>query len=717
MISNLLLPVRLLLTTLLPLPGLANDGGVAPDLTVDSGTADSIEPEDDVFWQQFDALDGGAESDYETEVFGYRIRRTDEGTGFAETIEIANTRKTVESVSDVLSKAVGVQVRSMGGLGAYGSASIRGSTPNQVPVFLDRVQLNTGGSGVVDLGNFSLDLLESIEVYRGTAPIALGTSGIGGAIVLKTRTFDAPITEAAVSYGSWNTWRVFALRGDIIGPLAALALFSGQGSDGDFIYYNRNGTNFTTEDDSFVKRANNHHVAYSGLVKLNTSLGAWEPQLMNEFLVKRQGIPGTDYLVGEHRSHTELRTLRDAINISLGRSLREKYRIDFDAAYLLMREDFNDMEGEVGIGHQRAKYSSDALSGAAVLHAELSEQHISNLRLGVRYEQFKQNELNLAPEDQQSPRRRLRFEVGLEHEWIPVPPLKIVPVVRTELHHSNFGGGPTPDLLTDFEPTSVTDFFFSPSLGARYEIADGLTLKANGGRYVRAPELTELFGDRGGIHGNPGLVPEVGYNGDAGATYIMTGIPGLSLLRVDAAWFGSWVDDLIILLPNSQSSSKSVNYSEALIQGLESALRVQLFKIITLSGNYTYFYGINKTDDDNYYGKRLPGRPRHEVYGRIDLEKRISRVGIAGWFDVDYASKAYVGLYNNEAYVSMHLFLGLGGRVEIVRPGLSLTLEVKNLLDSLVFKNDEGAWMSMCDFDRYPLPGRTIMGTIHWKMP
>ena len=45
------------------------------------------------------------------------------------------------------------------------------------------------------------------------------------------------------------------------------------------------------------------------------------------------------------------------------------------------------------------------------------------------------------------------------------------------------------------------------------------TLKANAGRYGRAPSFLELYGDTGPLLGNPLLRPEIGWNGDLAAEY------------------------------------------------------------------------------------------------------------------------------------------------------------------------------------------------------
>jgi iron complex outermembrane receptor protein len=691
------------------------DGGGGSDIAADAGTPQYEDTDDD--FENWPALTED-DSSYETQVTGYRLHTTDEVTGFAETVVVVEERKRLVSLAEVLSQTMGVQVRTMGGLGTYGAATIRGSTPNQVPVFIDGIQLNIGGFSVVNIGDFSLDILDSIEVYRGNTPLELGTGGIGGAIVLKTKSLKAPFNEFIASYGSWNTWRLATLYGARLGEMETLAVVSGQHSDGDFNYYNSNGTPNNPDDDEFTRRANNDHSSLSALLKLSREFGSWKLAILDDFFYKKNGLPGLDHTIGSDIDvDARLTTLRNTANLRLERPINERIGFHLDLAYLFIGEQYDDLSGTIGTGHQDNRYETNGVLGAAFLSAAFTPEQITKFRLACRYEHYDEKRINLSDEEQQKPSHRVRTELGIEHEWIPHPSLHVVPTLRGELHYSYFGGGPSPDLLTDFEETSLTDFYFSPSLGIRYQVVEGLTLRTNGGRYTRSPEVTELFGDRGSVIGNPELKAEVGYNVDAGATYVIVGKAKLDFLRMDAAWFASFVEDLISLEQNSQSTSQPVNIDAAEIQGVELGITIALFDLVNLNGNYTYFHGVNTSDVQAYKGKELPGRPPHEAYGRLEVGRTLPDWGLAGWMDADYAGKSYVGRYNNEDQVTKHFFVGLGSRLELPRIGLTFTFEVKNLLDTTVFKNDEGDWLAMCDYGRYPLPGRTYIGTIHWRRP
>jgi iron complex outermembrane receptor protein len=114
-----------------------------------------------------------------------------ETSTFATVVDTSDATSRLESVADVLAESVGVQVRRFGGLGAFSTVSIRGSTPSQVEVYLDNVLLNRANAGLVDLSNLPVDNVESIEIYRGFT-LQLGAGSIGGAINLVTRPVMGP---------------------------------------------------------------------------------------------------------------------------------------------------------------------------------------------------------------------------------------------------------------------------------------------------------------------------------------------------------------------------------------------------------------------------------------------------------------------------------------------------------------------------------------------
>lgn len=686
---------------------------VSPGGAVASSSPPPEEPEaapDDPLLDDFPVE---TDPSYETEVRGYRILRTDETTGFAETIDVSDSTETVSSVSEVLSEAAGVQVRRLGGLGAFGAASIRGSTPNQVPVLLDGVELSLGGSAAVDLGDFALDLFDRIEIYRGSAPLSLGASGIGGAIALETRRPEENLSAAALSYGSWTTGRILVLESARIGAVSTLAVLSASGSKGDFEYLNRNGTLRDETDDRMARRRNNRHQSLGVLVKLDAPLGGWRLTLANDLYAKDRGVPGIESVQTERAA---LMRLRDTVTAKLERKIRDRGTLRVDAAYGGLQEELSDPLLEFNQGSELLRSSTHTVSGALLGTLDWNSRHRTFARLGHRFERFSHEERRAGLDQASSPMRRLRTAFGAEHLWRPVPALSVVPALRGELYNSRYPGTADPTGDGSLTPQATDDLYATPSLGIKWEAVAGLFLRANGGRYVRPPTMGELFGYAGPISGNPDLTEEVGVNGDAGVTYLLENRGPISRFRLDVGWFGSWMRDLIVYEQQTRDEVRPENIDKAVIQGAETALRLQLSRFLGLFANYTYLLGVNRSDTPYLKGKRLPGRPAHEAYARIEAGEPSGMVGSLVWLDADFAGHTHLTQANQDAYtVPLRVLLGCGCKLTHARSGLGITVEVKNVLNRLTFPNLLGDEAPVSDFVNFPLPGRTVLVTLFWR--
>ena len=118
--------------------------------------------------------------------------------------------------AEVLRSQVGVQVTETGGVGTPATASVRGATAAQLPVYLAGIPLNDDVAGSADLSRIPLWLVDRIEIYRGNAPLEADRLGIGGAIFVEPRKPHGTEAGAGETFGSWGergAWG-FAAAGD-----------------------------------------------------------------------------------------------------------------------------------------------------------------------------------------------------------------------------------------------------------------------------------------------------------------------------------------------------------------------------------------------------------------------------------------------------------------------------------------------------------------------
>ncbi|HEY5284031.1 MAG TPA: TonB-dependent receptor plug domain-containing protein, partial [Polyangia bacterium] len=168
------------------------------------------------------------------------------------------TPRAAESVAQLLSEQAGAVVTRLGGMGSTATVSLRGSTANQVLVYVDGVPFNTATGGGVDLGALPLGDVERIEIYRGMSPIGFGASAIGGVVSITTSmpkdnraAIEAGGGPFGTAYGgmksSWRRGRLHVFSG--------LHAFT---SEGDFAYVDPSGTPLNATDNKNARRRNNN---------------------------------------------------------------------------------------------------------------------------------------------------------------------------------------------------------------------------------------------------------------------------------------------------------------------------------------------------------------------------------------------------------------------------------------------------------------------------
>lgn len=132
----------------------------------------------------------------------------------AENITVVTAREIEEmnahTVAEVLNRIPGIFINFGQGVGSFGSASliyIQGSEERHVLVLVDGVTWNFLSSGAAETNSIPVGIIERIEVIKGPASSAWGSS-LGGVINIITKpagTATRPAGSVRVSYGEKNT--------------------------------------------------------------------------------------------------------------------------------------------------------------------------------------------------------------------------------------------------------------------------------------------------------------------------------------------------------------------------------------------------------------------------------------------------------------------------------------------------------------------------------
>ncbi len=115
----------------------------------------------------------------------------------------------VSNAAEVLQYVPGVYMEFNGGLGSQATAMIQGSEFRHVAVYQDGIPLNQLSNSMMDLSYLTTDAIDRIEVVKGAASSAWGSS-LGGVIniITKEPDFSKPFsTEVRASHGGNDTFK------------------------------------------------------------------------------------------------------------------------------------------------------------------------------------------------------------------------------------------------------------------------------------------------------------------------------------------------------------------------------------------------------------------------------------------------------------------------------------------------------------------------------
>ncbi len=147
----------------------------------------------------------------EVVVAGKTKAETKRSTGYdLAIIETKKLKNLSADINQVIKITPGINIRESGGLGSGFKLSLNGLSGNQIRYFIDGVPMENFGTALT-LNNYPINLIESIEIYKGVVPISFGADALGGAINIVTENKNNSFIDASYGYGSFNTHR-FALN-------------------------------------------------------------------------------------------------------------------------------------------------------------------------------------------------------------------------------------------------------------------------------------------------------------------------------------------------------------------------------------------------------------------------------------------------------------------------------------------------------------------------
>lgn len=599
------------------------------------------------------------------------------------------------TLSQVLARQAGTQVRQSGGLGSYSSATLRGSSSDQVMIYLDGLLLNDASGGAFNLSNIELMQADAIEVYRGATPMQLNKASLGGAINIRSKPADGePMFRATVSGGSFNTQQLGVFGNGTLGRFDTLLSANLRRSDNDFAFHNNNGTRFNPNDDFDDHRKNAEVEQSSLLLKLgNKSSTTSQQDISLQYFLKNQNIPDWKNTAYNTASlDTQTARLQLSHHKDSFRQTAWNTRLGFNLSRSV--EEYFDGQSRIGLGRQHDQWTSHIV-GLNNYWEYVSDQRTFSLSADYRQENYDAEDLlNVKPD---STAKRHEWTLALQQSlFFYDQRLLLTPALRYQQLEDNFkiiNHSITENGLSG----AFSHHNLAPQFGVKYQLYPVLSINSNVGQYQRVPSFFELFGDRGLFTGNDELTPESGINFDVGVSWHSSS--DHNLLQKPSAQisiFYNDVDDAITRTYNSRGIGKSVNIEGALMYGLEWELSTRIHKNTKIQFKGTVQNTENRSPVPAFKGKQLSGQAKQSY--SLYLDHKINHLKLY----YEFLGKT------NRYYDTANLLPAADQAIHNIgfkyrHKHSELSIELNNISDDIYE-----------DFNGFPKPGRALFFTFNY---
>jgi iron complex outermembrane receptor protein len=548
------------------------------------------------------------------------------------------------------------------GTNGLASVSMRGMSGNHTMVTWNGLSVTAPGPGQIDLAIVPVFASSSILITEGGSDLQDITGSIGGKIeLLSEPSFqggtEGSLTFSAGSYDDYASSLIFRTGNEKFS--ANLSLWGGK-ADNDFLFINNNDP-----DGGDGERRTNSASAFGGIMT-DLAFRFTGSALSTHFWYNDsdRDLPGPVTTEQQDYGETQRdRSVRSVIKYSAGAG-RLKTEITAGESY-----DIN-------------LYNNEAFGLAGDNRSEI---YMLKARLGYRIND-KAEIIFIAGDEFQRARAisyettylRNVFSSSLAARYNPVKRLKLILQARQTVVTGT---------------TSMPEF----TAGATYALSgDGKhVIKYSMSRNSKLPCLNDLYWIPGG---NPDLMPEKSFGGEAAYSFVSIAHSGLRN-SVDITLHTSRVNDLIQWVPGENGLWSAKNINSVNVRGIEGRVGTELpvnKGNINAYINYTFTRSVvtsSNIPNDAPLGKQLTYVPLHILNINLNAGWRFLRAGVTGV----YESRRYTISDNSEWLPPSFLADANAGAVIRIRKSLvSVDLKVNNIFN----KSTESV-------QYYPMPMRT----------
>jgi outer membrane receptor for ferrienterochelin and colicins len=466
---------------------------------------------------------------------------------------------------------------------------MQGLDPEYVLVLVDGDRVPGRIGGAIDLGRYSLEDVERVEIVRGASSALYGSDALGGVINIVTRRAREDFEADAAAMAGGGAGAVVDATARAAGRIGDVSLRV----SGGFHYaepFRRawSGDASTPEQDRPT----------SGSARTQWSLGGQVSWRVDESValdarveyLQRQ-LSGVDRnAAGAIFDRVQLAEQLQASATATVR-LRGAGRITTRGTYSLFREQYlYDQRGSSALDD--VQDNREDLGQLTLQYDQPEGDHLVTVGLEEIFQRLESARL-------EAPGMRFRFAPFVQDTWYLVDErdltLVVVPGLRLDAD-SQFGTQLSPKLSVRFDP-----------------IPNRLVLRASYGSGFRAPSFQELLlrfeNPSVGyvVQGNPELQAETSRSFQGGVEW-----RPMPELRMSASYFRNDIDGLITTVTAEETTAGTLftyaNIASAYTQGLESQLVARPIRELTLTASYT----LTDTWDEDAQ-RPIEGRAMHRV--------------------------------------------------------------------------------------------------------
>ena len=602
----------------------------------------------------------------------------------------------VYSVADAIRYFAGTQIKDYGGVGGLKTVNVRSMGSQHVGVFYDGIELGNAQNGIVDLGRFSLDLMEAVSLYNGQKSGMFQSAkdySSASAIYMRTRRphFDDGKNnnlKFGLKGGSFETVNPSVTWEHKLGRRLALQLsseFMYTSGRYKFSYAKKDGYDTTEVRRNGDVRAVRAEATLFGRQE-DISDGSW---MVKAYLYNSErGYPGASVREEPGVFSHQDRQWDNSFFI------QGQWQHRFTPLYSLQVS---------------GKYANDYLHYMSDPRLDVSTMYVDNT--------YRQQESYISAAHQFSPLGWLCLSVANDVQWntlssdmaefaypdrfallsaasatIDTKQFKL----QASLLHSYFHD------RVKFGTSAGTTSRFTPSLTASATIGGGVSLRAFCKRVFRMPTFNDLYYT---FIGNKSLEPETATQYNIGGVFAprIGEKSALKTFELQLDAYLNHVDNKIVAMPTSnQFRWTMINLGRVRIAGIDASAEADInVSHLWIHSRLTYTYQKAEDRSDRtsqWYGGQIPYTPWHSGSAIVGMRWKDWSLN----YSFIYTGERYESIANIEENHSKPWYtsdLGLSRSLPMKWGIFDATLEVCNLFN-------QQYEVVQC----YPMPGR------NWKL-